>query len=363
MSAPAGALLIYGANGYTGHLVAREAAARGLAPVLAGRRAAQLSALAGELRLPHRVFGLEHPATLDAGLSGVAAVLHCAGPFADTSAPMAEACLRTGTHYVDITGELSVFEALAARSGAARAAGVTLLPGAGFDVVPSDALAATLAAALPGATRLELAFLALGGISHGTALTLARNLGAPGAECRGGRLVSVPIGARRRDVDFGRGPVPCVSLPWGDVLTAHASTGIADITAYGAVTPGVRRALAFRPAARALGALASLAPVQRLLVRRLTRGQPGPTEAQRAAGRGLFWGEASDAAGARVSGLLATPEGYSFTAVSAVAIARRVMEGGVPAGFQTPSRACGARWLLALPGISGLAGVVADCRG
>jgi hypothetical protein len=119
---------------------------------------------------------------------------------------MAEACLRQGAHYLDVTGEAVVFEALRARDAAARAAGVMLLPGAGFDVVPSDCLAAALAARLPDATRLDLAFLALGGVSRGTALTALEHLPVGRAWCaRGGRLVPPPRGARTRDVDFGRG--------------------------------------------------------------------------------------------------------------------------------------------------------------
>jgi short subunit dehydrogenase-like uncharacterized protein len=332
--------------------------------VLAGRGARAVGALARALSLRFRVFGLEDPARLDGGLAGMAAVLHCAGPFSTTSAPMVQACLRTGCHYLDITGELSVFEALHARDAEARAAGLVVLPGAGFDVVPSDALAATLGAALPGASSLELAFLALGGLSRGTLRTLAQNLATPGAECRGGRLVRLGAGwdarsgarSRTRAVDFGRGPVTCVSLPWGDVLTAHLSTGIPDVVTFGAVSRPVRLALAL---AGPLGPVYRSRLLQRALLRRIARGPRGPTAAQRARGSALVWGRASDAAGRSVEGLLQTPEAYDFTAIAAVALARHVLGGGVAPGFQTPSRACGAAALLALPGVRGLRGVVA----
>src|SRR5437763_11984740 len=134
--------LLYGANGYTGELIARRAVAGGGRPVLAARRAAEVGRLAAELGLDHRVFGLEDARAVDRGLDGMAAVLHCAGPFSRTAAPMAEGCLRGRAHYLDITGEIEVFEALAARGEEARRAGVTLLPGVGIDVVPSDGLAA-----------------------------------------------------------------------------------------------------------------------------------------------------------------------------------------------------------------------------
>jgi short subunit dehydrogenase-like uncharacterized protein len=340
-------LLVYGANGYTGRLVAQQCLAAGLRPVLAGRDAAAVTALARELSLPHRAFPLQ-PAALDAGLDGVAVVLHCAGPFEDTALPMARACLRAGAHYLDITGELAVFEALRAFGDEARAAGVMLLPGAGLDVVPSDCLAAELAARVPGATRLELALLPLGGLSRGTALTMLRVAPRGGAECRGGAIVRTRA-ARVRAVDFGRGPVRCLGLPWGDACTAHVSTGIPEIVTWVAVPP--RLALAARLAGPLRGLIGSRL-VQRAGERAIRRRPPGPTAEERARGRCLFWGRASDAAGRAAEGRLATPEGYTFTSHSAVALARVALQGGARPGFQTPSRLCGARFVLSLPGVT-----------
>lgn len=364
-----GELLVYGANGYTGRLITSRAVERGLRPIVAGRKAAAVGALAAELGLPHRVFALHAPravagpgarpdagraaepvAELDAGLRDVAVVLHCAGPFEDTALPMAQACLRTGAQYLDITGELSVFRALAALDGAARTAGVMLLPGAGLDVVPSDCLAAELSARLPGATRLELALLPLGGLSRGTALTMLRIAHRPGAECRDGVVVELPPGtrARVRDIDFGRGPVPCLALPWGDVCTAHVSTGIPNVVTWVAAPAALRLAARWP---RALGWLLTRGPVRRAIERRLRARPPGPTAAERARGRCLLWGRASDAAGRAVEARLQTPEGYTFTAHAAVALAEHALRGGAAPGFQTPSRLCGARFVLSLPGV------------
>jgi short subunit dehydrogenase-like uncharacterized protein len=344
----AGELLIYGANGYTGQLVARRATELGLAPVLAGRNGPALAALARELGRPQRVFGLHDAAGLDAGLRGVAVVLHCAGPFVHTSAPMAEACLRQGAHYLDVTGEAVVFEALRARDAAARAAGVMLLPGAGFDVVPSDCLAAALAARLPDATRLDLAFLALGGVSRGTALTALEHLPSGGLVCRGGKLVAPPRGESRRDVDFGRGPVRCACLPWGDVVTAHESTGIPDVTCWGAVSRAAALALRAGPW---LGPLLRRGPLRRAIERRIASRAAGPDAEARARGRGFFWGEAANASGQRVHARLRTPEGYAFTADSATQLARRALASARP-GFQTPSRFAGAGFVLTLDGVA-----------
>ena len=102
--------MIYGANGYTGELIAREAVSRGLKPVLAGRTAAKVEALAASLGLQARVFDLENAAATSSGVQGMGLVLHCAGPFSATAAPMMAACLAVRAHYLDITGEISVFD-------------------------------------------------------------------------------------------------------------------------------------------------------------------------------------------------------------------------------------------------------------
>src|SRR5580765_143373 len=143
------ALLLYGANGYTGELVARRAAAAGVPVVLAGRNAPAVAALAAELGQDHRAFALDDAAALDRALAGITVVLNCAGPFSRTAAPLVAACLRARAHYLDITGEIAVLEALATRDAEARARGIALLPGAGFDVVPTDCLAAHVARRLP----------------------------------------------------------------------------------------------------------------------------------------------------------------------------------------------------------------------
>ncbi|MBM4073358.1 MAG: hypothetical protein FJ271_31215, partial [Planctomycetes bacterium] len=233
--------MIYGANGYTGSLIAREAARRGQAPILAGRNAAAVSALATELGLEQRIVGLDVPQAIDDACRGVRVVLNCAGPFSRTALALAEACLRMATHYLDITGEIDVFEALAGRDAAAAAQGVLLLPGVGFDVVPTDCLAAHLKRRLPTATRLRLGFQSTGGrLSRGTATTMVEGLGARGVVRQDGVLMSVPLAWKTRVIDFGIGPVKAITIPWGDVSTAYHSTGIPDIEVYLAATLGQR---------------------------------------------------------------------------------------------------------------------------
>lgn len=340
--------LLYGANGYTGRLIAREAVVRGLRPVLAGRNAEAVADLARQLGLEHRVFSLDDSAATRVGLEGVHAVLHCAGPFAHTAKAMVDACLERRVHYLDITGEISVFEMAAARDTEAMAAGILLLPGVGFDVVPSDCLAAHLHHRLPAATRLTLAFHGIGRFSRGTASTIVENLHRGGAIRRGGVLTNVPAAWRTRRIDFGEGPTLAVTIPWGDVSTAYRSTGIGDIEVYSAVSRGQLRLM--RGSRWFTWALRS-PHVQRYLLRRIQAGSPGPTEEERAKGRTLLWGEVSDNEGRRAVSRLRGPEGYTFTVLTALAALARVLQGDAPPGYQTPSLAYGADFVLEVLGV------------
>src|SRR5215467_14583047 len=234
--------LIYGASGYTGHLVALEARRQGLYPVLAGRRAGPIETLAEDLGLPARVFDLGDARAAAAALADMAVVSHCAGPFSTTSAQMIDACLRSRTHYVDITGELDVFLAAQRRHADAQAAGIVICPGVGFDVIPTDCMAAVLKEAQPDATHLVLAFDARGPMSPGTARTMVRSLrlGKHGSRVRrNGVLEEVPLPPRWRNIDFAGGSATAIAIPWGDLATAWFSTGIPNIETYAAVPRAV----------------------------------------------------------------------------------------------------------------------------
>lgn len=341
--------LLYGATGYTGRLIAEAAAARGWKPVLAGRDLTRVSALADRLGLPWRVFGLKGPKGVREGLRGVAAVLHCAGPFAKTAPPMLEACLERGVHYLDITGEIEVFRLAHERDGAARQRGIALLPGVGFDVVPSDCLAALLARRLPQAVRLTLAFEGEGGASPGTAKTAFLGLLRGGMVRRGGRLETVPVAAKvRYFVREGEQRLAAL-VPWGDVYTAHLSTGIPDIEVYMVLPP---RALRRLRGMRRLAPLLALPPLRRWILSRIEKRVRGPDERQRAESRAWLWGEVEDAKGRRERAMLVTPNGYALTVEAALAALSRLLASDPPlSGFHTPSRAFGADFALRLPGV------------
>jgi short subunit dehydrogenase-like uncharacterized protein len=339
-------LLLYGVTGYTGRLILEEALEKGLRPVLSGRNADEVRALAAAHGLEARPASLDDAAGLDAALREMTAVLHCAGPFARLGPPMIAACLRNGVHYLDITGEIAVFEQVAAAHEKALVAGVTLLPGVGFDVVPSDCLALHLKQCLPTATELTLAFVGGTGVSRGTATTMVESIGAGGAIRRGGRLQSVPAAWRSRDVDFGDKVRHCMTIPWGDVSTAWRSTNIPDITVYTAVPRSTVRSMRLsRPFLPLLG----LGPFQRFLKARINARAPGPSAERRAGASSRLWGEVRDAQGGVARARLVAPDGYSLTAMTAVGAARRILAGGVPTGAQTPALAFGADFVLEFP--------------
>jgi short subunit dehydrogenase-like uncharacterized protein len=336
--------LLYGANGYTGALIARMCSERGLKPILAGRDKSKIEPIAKEYSFDWRAFALDDPKAIDEGLKDCAAVLHCAGPFTRTAKQMADACLRRGgVHYLDVTGEITVFESLAARDEEAKKAEAMLLPGVGFDVVPSDCLAAHLKRRLPEATNLTLAFHGVGRLSRGTQTTMVEKIEQGGAVRRNGKITGVPAAWKTREIDFGRGPVTSTTIPWGDVSTAYHTTGIPNIEVYSVIPSSARRMMV---ASRYIGWLLATGPMQSFLKSRIKAGPAGPSDEERARGKTFLYGEATDDKGNKVAARQRGPEGYTLTALTALAITRKVLDGNFKAGFQTPAKAYGPDLIL-----------------
>lgn len=348
--------MIYGANGYTGQLIAREAKRRGLQPILAGRNAEALKSLARETGFETRAFGLT-PDALRTGLGGVELVLHCAGPFSATCAPMLEACLAQRVHYLDITGEIDVFAHCHAQHERAQAAGIVVLPGAGFDVVPTDCTAAQLKRELPGATHLVLAFDAGGGLSPGTAKTSVEGLGKGGRIRENGALKVVPLGWKSRRFERPATAVSpasertTVTIPWGDVYTSFVSTGIPNVEVYTAVPPST---VARLRRLRLLGPLLRAGFVQNFLKRRVERSVKGPNDTRRAGSESIVWGEVRDAHGNERRLRLRVPNGYDLTVTAALGIVERLLPGAPAGGYYTPSQLMGPDYVLSLPGVEKL---------
>lgn len=339
-----GRILIYGATGYTGKLVVREAARRGLDVVLAGRDPEKLKAL-GEIHgFETRAVALDDAAGLAAALDDVAAVLHIAGPFSKTSRPMADACLATRTHYLDVTGEIDVFEALARRDAEAKSAGVTLLPGVGFDVVPSDCLAAYVATRIEEPTLLRIGLAGLGGgVSRGTARTMLESLGDGLRVRHQGVLVRRPMGSLEHHFELGAGPLRGVAMPLADLASAFHSTGIPDIETYVIVSGAIPWLL---KASRFVAPLLRLEAVQDFLSARIDALPEGPDDETRESGRAVVLAEVEGPGGQRAAAMLETPSGYAMTQVAAIEAARRAAAGEAPIGYQTPATAFGADFPL-----------------
>lgn len=340
-----GDLLVYGSYGYTGQLVIEAAIERGIEPVLGGRNLSELEAQASEWGVTYRTFDLDHAGIIEQQLSTVDVVLNCAGPFAHTHKPLVEACLETGTDYLDITGEIEVFESIAARDERATETGVTLLPGVGFDVVPSDCLGAHLHDAVSNPSKLALGFESLGAPSRGTALTMVDGMVSGGAIRSDGEIRTVPSGWNTRTIDFGTGERTAVTIPWGDVSTAYHSTGIPNIEFYMALSPGAIRGLRLT---RYLGPVLGAPPIKRGVESLIKRLVDGPDAEQRQHGETRLWGEVTDGeTGETRVARLKTPNGYALTAKTAVESALRTLDDEPAAGFQTPATAFGSEYVLA----------------
>jgi short subunit dehydrogenase-like uncharacterized protein len=327
--------LLYGANGYTGELILEEALRKGLRPLLAGRSADKIRPLAERHGLEWAAFALDDREALDAALRRTGLVVHAAGPFEQTARPMVEACLRTGAHYTDITGEMGVFEWCAAQGKRAEAAGILLMPGTGFDVVPTDCLAARLRRLQPDARFLRLAFAgAGGGVSHGTAITMVQNLDKGGAVRRDGRIVPVPPAYRTRTIPFSHRSLFAATIPWGDVSTAYYTTGIPNIEVYLSLPPKTVSRMRWMGHLRWL---LGLRAVKDLLVAQIRKRPKGPSAEQRENGRSYLWGEVENDRGELLSATLVAPEGYRLTAITAVLVAEKILSGNRKPGFWTPA--------------------------
>ncbi len=340
-------LVIYGAYGFTGELITENAVKKGWKPLLAGRNEEKLKALASRFGLEYAVFDVNEKEKLLAALQGKKALLNCGGPFSHTYRQMIKACLQTQTHYLDITGEIAVFEGCARKSDEAKKAGIMLLPGTGFDVVPTDCLGAYLKQQLPDATELKLAFTNLGSMSRGTILTIVEGLGEGGAVRKNGKIISVPHGYKTREFPLGEKNMLCATIPWGDVSTAYYSTAIPDIEVYVSVSPSMLHGMKL---GNYFKWLLSASLVQNYLKAKVNSRKAGPDENERKKGYSILYGEVKNKKGEKRSAGLETPEGYTLTADTAVIIAEKVLNGNFKTGFMTPSLAYGADLILEAEG-------------
>lgn len=346
--------LLYGANGYTGELIARFASGYDLVPILAGRRKEAIEPLAQKLGLPFLVFDLQDNSALKNALKEVKLIMHCAGPYDHTAIPVIEACLETQTHYIDLNGDLDVFEKIRLYDQKAKDSNIMLLPGAGFDVVPTDCLALWLKNKLPDATHLEIAFAILGSkLSRGTSLTTVLKLGEPGATRKNGLITPEPVGKTGKKIPFKTADgeqkgLFVMSIPWGDVSTAYFSTGIPNITSY----TGMAKAVWIFNKGQSLFNWLLRTSFMRNLVRGIiNRQSPGPGDAMRDKAVSLIWAKVQNQKGESVTGTMQTPEAYSLTASSMLLVAQKILNGQYKPGYQTPSSAYGPDLVMEIEGV------------
>jgi short subunit dehydrogenase-like uncharacterized protein len=346
---PDTSFLLYGANGYTGELIARYAAEYNLHPTLAGRREEAVQPLATKLNYPYNVFDVNDTTSLLAALKGVKVVVNAAGPFQFTAKPIIDACLRTGTHYLDINGDISVFEFIRQYDAAARQSEIMILPGAGFDVVPTDCTALLLKKLLPDAVKLKLAFATLGGgLSHGTATTMINKLGQGGAVRENGKITPKPLGQKGMWVDFGPKKLFVMTIPWGDIATAYYTTGIPDIESYTSISPNIYRALKGQ---FLFNWLLQTSFIRRILKKKIDRRAPGPSDEERSKALSLIWGEATNSKGQKASVRMSTPDGYTLSMHAVLIITRKILEGKFKPGYQTPATAYGEELIMEVPSV------------
>lgn len=327
--------LIYGANGYTGKLIVNLALEKGIKPTIAGRNESTLQQMSKEIGLPYKAFGLDNIDAMAKELNEFSLVLNCAGPFSKTAVNMVEACLKSNTHYLDITGEIEVFETVKMYDELAKQKGIILMPGVGFDVVPTDSCAKYLHTHLPDATHLELAFMGLGGsISHGTLSTMVEGLGKSGAVRKNGNIVPVSTGHKGKTIDFGLKKAFCMTIPWGDVSTAHHTTGIPNVETYTAVPKSSFNLMKFQ---FVFNPILQTNFVKNLIQKYVDKKVYGPTKEQNENGKSLVWGKVTNAKGETKEVRFEGPEGYKLTALASLAITEKVLKSTGVNGYQTPA--------------------------
>lgn len=347
--------ILYGATGFTGELIAEAAARRGLRPVLAGRSPEKVARLAERYGFEHAAASLDDAASLRKLVDGAAAVLHCAGPFVDTSLPMLRACLDAKASYLDITGELPVFEQSFAHDAQAKERGVAVISGVGFDVVPTDCVARYVAEKVPGARSLEIAIMGLASTSAGTKKSAIGIMNQGGVARRGGKLAGVPFGRGAKRVKFPPRERWVVPAPLADLSTAWHSTGIPDITTYMAVSTKTAKTLGrvwpllavVTPVVRRVVALK---PVEERLRKSIEGGSRGPDATARANSKAYAWARASSGAHS-VEATIELNDPYDYTAeISLSAVEQVLGRQGPLIGALPPAVAFGTEFALRVGG-------------
>lgn len=326
--------MIYGANGYSGELIAKQAVQQGQKPLLAGRSEESIKRLANELQLDYEVFSLNSANEVAKKIKNMDVVLNCAGPFSQTAKVMMSACVDAKTHYLDITGEIAVFELAHSMNQKAADAGIVLCPGVGFDVIPTDCLASQLKDMMPDATHLTLGFDSKSGFSPGTAKTSVEGLAQGGKVRKDGKITQVPLAYKTRKIDFGDGEKLAMTIPWGDVSTAYHSTEIPNIEVYIPASPRLVKRL---KRLNWIKPVFKLGFVQNMMKSKIDKTVKGPSDDQRAKLKTYLWGEVKNAQGETKELRMMTSNGYTLTVDGSLKMVEETLKTD-KSGFFTPSK-------------------------
>ncbi len=340
--------MIYGANGYSGALIAKEAKLRGLSPILAGRNKEAITTLASSLDLPYKLFDLHDQDEVCKHISGLQLVLNCAGPFSKTCQSILSACLTEKVHYLDITGEISVFEYAQSLDKKAKEQGVLICPGVGFDVIPTDCIANKLKKAMPDATQLTLGFDSRSALSPGTTKTAIEGLAERGKVRKDKVLTDVPLAYKSRHIDFGNGEKLAMTIPWGDISTAYFSTHIPNIEVY---IPTSKKQLSMLKYINFFRWLLRRPLIQSWLQKKASR-LKGPNEKQRKNQKTWVWGEVQNNKGAVKIARVQTANGYELTVTGSLMVVDYIINNKVAGGYTTPALLLGVDAISSLPGCS-----------
>lgn len=341
-------VIIYGAYGYTGKLIVELAVSKGYTPTLAGRNEEKLAEVARSVDLPYRCFRYDDQNAWDRILPQFDLLINCAGPFSLTIDQILPACIRNNTHYTDITGEIEAFEFIYQHHNIAKSKGITLMPGVGFDVVPTDCMAVFLHEKLPSANHLELAFKSYSGLSRGTALSLLNRLPKGSAYRKDGKLVPAAEATVSKSIHLYGKDRLAVRIVWGDLFTAFRSTGIPNIEVYNLMNEKTMKVL------RRAGKLAIIfrnSMVQHLGRKVIKRKIDGPSKATRETSHCYIYGKVWDDHGNVFQAQMKTPESYKLTAITALMCAERILAGDAPSGYTTPAQAFGPDLILGVEGV------------
>jgi short subunit dehydrogenase-like uncharacterized protein len=337
--------LLYGANGYTGRLIAQQAQNRGHNPVLAGRSAEKLIPLAQKLDLDYRVFDLKNEEKTFKIIKEFDLVLLAAGPFKYTSAPMIKACLKSKTNYLDITGEIPVMEQNFKYDAQAKKNDFVIISGVGFDVVPTDCLAKYVSNKIASPTSLEIGISSMSNLSPGTLKTMLEYNEMGRLVRRNGILVPLENEYERK-IRFIDKELTVRPVTWGDLSTAYRSTGIPNITIYFPIPKKSSNIL--KLAGVSAKEISSNENAKKKVENWIEEHVHGPDESARQTNRCHIWVSVSDDDGRSEQAWLETMESYRFTAVAAVRNVEKVFE-QQPKGALTPALAFGADFVLEIP--------------